>query len=126
MNPDNKCFLNFLRENELLVDSDNVTFANNAFKIHSVVNSTIRESRGAYESKEDFLSKVNLIECLIQSNKKNSQTIDKKQQHHYTDEAERVHAPTAIKMPPTSVPVPACTHTHMNPEQILDKWMIQE
>lgn len=133
MNPDNRCFLKFLRENDLLVDSDNVTFASNAFSVHSVVNGMIRQSRGAYESKEDFLSKVNLIECLIEANKgipkadnKNiPQAIDKKPAPTYTNNSAQVQAPTAVKAP-TSVPVPAPVRTHVTADKMLDKWMIQE
>ncbi len=126
MNPDNKCFLNFLRENDLLIDSDNVVFANNAFKIHSIVNGVIRESKGTYQSKEDFLSKVDLIECLMESNKKSSQSIDKKQTQTYINTSAQVQAPTAVKAPTTSVPVPAPIRTHVTADKMLDKWMIQE
>ena len=133
MNPDNKCFLKFLRENDLLIDSGNVTFAGNAFSVHSVVNGMIRQSRGAYESKEDFLSKVNLIECLIEANKgipkadeKNiSKAIDKKTTASYTNNSAQVQAPTAVKAP-TTVPVPAPIRTHVTADKMLDKWMIQE
>lgn len=133
MNPDNRCFLKFLRENELLIDSDNVTFAINAFSVHSVVNSMIRQCHGVYESKEDFLSKVNLIECLIEANKgipkaddKNiSKAIDKKTTASYTNNSAQVQAPTAVKAP-TSVPVPAPVYTHVTADKMLDKWIIQE
>lgn len=133
MNPDNKCFLNFLRENNLLTDSGNVAFANNAFKIHSIVNSTIRESRGAFESKEDLLSKVNLIECLIEANKgipkaaeKNiPKALDNKPAPSYSNNSAQVQAPTAVKAP-TTVPVPAPIRTHVTADKMLDKWMIQE
>jgi hypothetical protein len=124
MNPDNKCFLNFLRENDLLIDSDNVVFANNAFKIHSIVNGVIRESKGTYQSKEDFLSKVDLIECLMENNKKSSQSIDKKQTQAYINTSAQVQAPTAVKAPTTSVPVPAPARTHVTADKMLDKWMI--
>lgn len=134
MNPDNRCFLKFLRENELLIDSDNVTFAINAFSVHSVVNSMIRQCHGVYESKEDFLSKVNLIECLIEANKgipkaddKNiSKAIDKKTTASYTNNSAQVQAPTAVKASTTSVPVPAPVYTHVTADKMLDKWIIQE
>lgn len=134
MNPDNRCFLKFLRENELLIDSDNVTFAINAFSVHSVVNSMIRQCHGVYESKEDFLSKVNLIECLIEANKgipkaddKNiSKAIDKKTTASYTNNSAQVQDPTAIKASTTSVPVPAPVYTHVTADKMLDKWIIQE
>ena len=124
MNPDNKCFLSFLHENNLLIQTDNVIYARNAFKIHGAVSDMIRQSRGMYESKEDFLSKINIIDCIIQEEKNIPQYIDKPQYMGYTEPTAKVEAPTSIKLPTTSVPVPA--PARITAEQMLDRWLYKE
>jgi hypothetical protein len=154
MNNDSKCFLKFLRENNLLCDSENVYYAFDAFKVHGIANSIIQESRGKYSSKEDFLSKFNLIECIIQEQKRftkqttmeydvgtpppipeqkniripsqniSASGLDKKAKSAYITQNAKVEAPTSVKYPPTSVPVPA--RMYVSPDEMLDKWLNNE
>lgn len=123
MNQDSKCFLSFLRDNNLLVNNENVFYAPSAFKIHGVISSIIQEHNSPYSSKEDFFSKVNLVDVLIQEQKNVNKTLDKKQTTSYTNTT-GVQAPTSVEATTTTVPVPACTR--MSAEQMLDRWMIQE